>query len=324
MDKRIAALILVLIAIAGPCLAQAGRGRGRLAGTVTDEKGRPVPSARVVVGFLEKAQPKASGAEEPGIRHAAAADTEGRWRFLGLGTGWWRVDVAADGFEPASVDRFVMQLYDSPTLRVKMVRANAGGSAAEPGNGGRSGGALYHLKGPDVPLYEQLLVQDEDPDAAALALAQIKMENGEIEAAAAEFARIAERVENDPMRPRLAAAALAGRGEALLRLGDADGARAALLRSFKLNPQSEITAFDLGEIDFAARRAEDAAFYFGEAVRLSPDWSDPLEKLGAVWLHKGDWKRSEESLRRFLALEPEGVRALRVGELLKELERVRK
>ena len=325
MKKRTAAMVLLLLAAsAGPALAQAGRGRGRLTGSVTDDKGRPLPAAHVVVGFLEKAQPKSTGAEEPGIRHTAAADAEGRWRVLGLGTGWWRVEVAAEGFEPASVDRFVMQLYDSPALRIKMVRANAGGSSAEPGKGGQSGGALFHLKGPDVPLYEQLLVQDEDPDAAALALAQIKMENGEVEAAAVECGRIAERVAADPMRPRLAAAALAAWGEARLRLGDAEGAREVLLRSFKLNPGSEIIAFDLGEIEFAARRADEAAYYFGEAVRLSTDWSDPWERLGTVWLNKGDWGRAEESFRRFLALEAEGARALQVRERLRELGKIRK
>jgi Flp pilus assembly protein TadD len=324
MDKRIAALILVLASIAGPAMGQAGHGRGRLAGTVTDDKGRPVPSARIIIGFLEKAQPRWSGATESGIRHVGEADAEGHWRFLGLGTGWWRVEIAAEGYAPASIDRFVMQLYDSPPLRVKVGRPDAEGTSPEPGPRGKSAGALFNLKGPDNLNYEKILVQDEDPDAAALALASIRMENGEVEAAAAEFARIAERVGDDPMRPRLAAAALAGRGEALLRLGDRDGAREALFRSFKLNPRSEITAFDLGEIDFAARRIEEAAFYYGEAIRLSPDWSDPWEKLGAVWMHKGDWKRAEDSLRRFLALEPEGVRALRVGGLLKELERVRK
>lgn len=324
MDKRIAATLLVMLSAAVLTFGQAGRGRGKLAGIVTDERGRPLSSARIVVGFLVKAQPRHTDNDASGIKHVATSETDGRWRVLGLGTGWWRVDVSADGFEPSSVDRFVMQLYDSPLLTVKLVRSNASKPLVGPGAPNRNAGALDHLKGPDVPIYELLLVQDEDPDAAGLALAFIKLENGESEAASADFARIFERTGSDPMRRALAAAALAGRGESLFRMGDLDGARKDLARSFELHPRSEITAFDLGEICFAAKRPDEAVFYYGEAIRLSPDWSDPLEKLGNAWLHQGDWSKAADAFRRFLALEPEGARALRVKDMLKELERIRK
>ena len=324
MNKQIAATLLVMLSAAVLTYGQAGHGRGRLAGTVTNEQGRPLPSVRVVVGFLEKAQPRYLGVEEAGFKHVAATDAEGRWRFLGLGTGWWRVEIAAEGYEPASMDRFVMQLYDSPPLRVKLLRPDAASALAGPGPADRNAGALFHLKGPDIPIYEQILVQDEDPDAARLALASMHLENGEVEAAASGFARVFERVRSDPMRRPLAAAALAGRGEALFRMGDLDGARDCLVSSFGLHPRSEITAFDLGEICFAARRVDEAILYYGEAARLSPDWSDPLEKLGNAWLHKDDWTRAADAFRRFLSLEPDGARALRVRDMLKELERIRK
>jgi hypothetical protein len=325
MKKRIAAAVLVVLwAAPAVSLGQSGRGRGRLAGTVTDERGRPVSASRIVIGFLEKAQPRHRGDDASGVKYTATAETDGRWRFLGLGTGWWRVEVAAEGFEPASVDRFVMQLYDSPPLAVKLIRSDEAKVLAAPVSAGRSAGALDHIKGPDNLIYEQLIVQDEDPDAAALALAFIKLNTGELESADSEFARVFERTQDDPMRRGLAAAALAGRGESLFRKGDLEGARNDLVRSFELHPRSEITAFDLGEICFAARRADEAVFYYGEAARLSPDWSDPLEKLGNAWLHQGDWNRAADAFRRFLALESEGARALMIRDRLKELERIRK
>jgi tetratricopeptide (TPR) repeat protein len=326
MDKRIVARLVAFGLILVPVLAlgQAGRGRGHLFGVVQDDRGLTLHSAKVSIRFLEKAQSRLAKNETGGLRYESAADEDGRWRFLGLGTGWWRVEVTAEGFEPARIDHFVMQLYDSKPLTVKLNRPAVLKNTIDMGLGGQNTGEMFNLRGPDAAVYERVLVQDKDPDAALLAVASVHLENGDFAQAAKDFGQVCEHTQTDPLRKALNAAALAGRGESLFRQGDWDGALRDLASSFELRPNSEITAFDLAEIHFAQKRAADAILFYREAIRISPDWSDPFEKLGNALLHQGALADASDAFRRFLVLEPNGARAIRVTEALKEIEKIRK
>jgi len=78
-----AALSLLLIFHEGA--AQAGRGKGRLGGVVIDEAKKPVPSAKVVLQFMQ----------DRSIQKETTTDKKGEWAFLGLGSGNWRITATA-------------------------------------------------------------------------------------------------------------------------------------------------------------------------------------------------------------------------------------
>ncbi len=101
------ALVLgLLIGLSAPGWAQAGRGKGRLAGTLKDADGKPVAGARIL---LEHAQ---------GFKAETRSDTKGHWAIAGLGTGEVTILFQAEGYRPTTARGRITQLSLNPPLNV--------------------------------------------------------------------------------------------------------------------------------------------------------------------------------------------------------------
>ena len=103
-----AALFLVLSFQEGA--AQAGRGKGRLGGTVIEETRKPIPSAKVVLQFMQ----------EQTIERQTTTNKKGEWAFIGLGSGNWRITVTAQGYQPLSRNVTVSQIEVNPKVVLVM------------------------------------------------------------------------------------------------------------------------------------------------------------------------------------------------------------
>jgi tetratricopeptide (TPR) repeat protein len=93
---------------------------GRVAGTITDEDGRPVKGATVV----------AENREQAPSTFTASSDAKGRFSILGIRRGTWTFTIQAPGFEAASTRLDVVTIRPNPPLNVRLGRAVA---AAGPG-----------------------------------------------------------------------------------------------------------------------------------------------------------------------------------------------
>jgi hypothetical protein len=99
------AMILILgLSVLGR--AQAGLGKGRLAGIITDANGRPVAGARILLVHLQ------------GLKAETLSDVKGRWAIAGLGTGRVVLRILAEGFRSATVHADVRQLSRSKPLPI--------------------------------------------------------------------------------------------------------------------------------------------------------------------------------------------------------------
>ncbi len=105
--KRMAMLACSLLLAGVMGFAQAGQGRGRLAGSVNDEAGNPIANAKVQLEF-----------EAAGRRDETSTNARGEWVFIGVGTGPARVTVAAEGFLNVDIQLQVSQLQRNKPLRV--------------------------------------------------------------------------------------------------------------------------------------------------------------------------------------------------------------
>ncbi|UCE42191.1 MAG: carboxypeptidase regulatory-like domain-containing protein, partial [Candidatus Aminicenantes bacterium] len=72
-------LIFMLVSVQYAA-AQAGRGKARLTGTVIDEEGNPISSAKISLDLL--------GRET--TSRETSTNNKGEWSFMGLGSGNWR------------------------------------------------------------------------------------------------------------------------------------------------------------------------------------------------------------------------------------------
>ena len=110
MRRTVATGLLVLLgAVFAPdseASAQLWRGRGRVAGTVTDDDGAPIAGV-VVRAYL----PDADGGKE------VASNDEGEWSIGGIAGGQWQLDFIKDGFTTRQIS-----LALSEGLRPRPVR----------------------------------------------------------------------------------------------------------------------------------------------------------------------------------------------------------
>jgi len=133
MEKKSMKRILVVLAcsllltgVSG--FAQAGQGKGRLAGSVRDEAGNPIANGKVQLEF-----------EAAGRRDEVMTNIKGEWAFIGVGTGPARVTVTAEGFQTDTIRLQVSQLQRNQPLAVVLkpagvkVPAAAAPQAENPG-----------------------------------------------------------------------------------------------------------------------------------------------------------------------------------------------
>ncbi len=110
--KRSVYLRALVVALAGLWLAgslsaQAGLGRGRLNGTVTDPAGHPLAGVKIVLAF-----------DKGGLKLETLSDPQGEWAFLGLGTGKARVLATLAGHVTVMQQVQLKQLEFNPPLRL--------------------------------------------------------------------------------------------------------------------------------------------------------------------------------------------------------------
>lgn len=333
MKKRliqIAGAGAVWIISAAIAFGQAGLGKGRPTGTVTDDSGNPIVAAKVILRLVRGPESKRVYASNITKSESASfetkTDAKGRWSYNGLATGIWEITASAKGYFPASRKCSVFQLQDNVRVPLQLEKAPepvtedpAEFALLEKGN------ELFYLKKFDeaIACYEIYLKAHPEFQMVALSIASCYQEKGDLDNAIRKFRQVGAKTAKDPRDKVLTARALAGIAECAYKKGDLDQAEGFFKRSIDLFPEDEVVAYNLGEICFSRQRIDEAIRYYSLAAKASPDWSDPYYKLGNACLNKADYKKAKEAFQKFLKLEPAGARAADVKKILKDIEKIR-
>ena len=115
---RIGLVLLLSAGLSAPGWAQAGRGKGRLAGTVKDADGRPIADVRILLEHTL------------GFKAETRSNAMGQWAIAGLGTGDVTILFLAEGFPPTTARAKVRQLSPNPPLPI-VLKPLAGDRPAE-------------------------------------------------------------------------------------------------------------------------------------------------------------------------------------------------
>jgi len=323
MSNRNARLgILLLIAAvllsAGFASAQAGRGVGRIGGTVTDLEGNPIEGAKVALSY----------SQNEGLKFDTLTNKKGEWSFLGLGTGNWNLISYAKGFDPVNQPVYVAQLAVNPPVKIKLKKSEkAGGGLIEDETSFvfLENGNKFFREGK----YDEAIVQfetfiEKNPLAyqVRISIADSYREKGDVEKAAALYNDLIEKSKTDAALGKdMMAKALAGLGNILLKQNKLAEAQDYFKQSIEASPKDEVLAYNVGEIFFSNQGYDEAIKYFTLASEIKPEWPDSFLKLGYVYLNKADNANAVVKFEKFLTLEPDGERAALVRNILNAIKK---
>jgi tetratricopeptide (TPR) repeat protein len=292
--------------------AQAGRGRARIHGRVTDESNNPVVSAQVTIKFMENEN----------IIRETKTDKNGKWKIMGLGSGNWRINVEAEGFMPYQDVVDVMQLSLNPTIVVILKKVEEQIAKDVPGiEIFEKANQLFNEEKYEeaIAAYQEFLEKNPEIFQVHFSLGNCYKELGNTEQALQEYQLVLEKTDAEKDL-KLRAKTLATIGESYLKKEDLDSAQDYFKKSLDLDPQDEILAYNVGEIYFSHQKLDGAVEYFELASKIKPDWPDAFYKLGLVYLNLTDYEMAKENLKKFLELEADTERSASVQNILNYIE----
>lgn len=323
MRKKIYFLILIICVlffwlgtISPDLLAQAGRGKARLKGLVLDEAGKPIPSAKVVLELLSSEQ----------IKKELKTNKKGEWIILGLGSGNWQVTASAEGYIPSKTTIFVSQIEKNPKVVLKLKKIEVATAEALKKEGTLDildqATTLYEQRKYDeaLSILNELLTKNPDVYQIKILMGDCHREKGEVDKAIELYTEAVQKSQNDEQAKEITAKTLAALGDCYLKKGDIEKAQSYFKQSIETYPDNETLAYNVGEIYFSNQKPDEAIHYFQLATQINPKSPLPYYKLGLVYLHKADFKKAEETLSKFLELQPEGEHSQEVRNLLNYLK----
>src|SRR5712691_10006625 len=110
---NITTILILSLTMATAATAQM-RGRGRLQGVVLDKAtGKPIGGATVTLVLSgEQTQPITT-----------KTDSKGRWSALGLTSGGWNIDIAANGYDTSRGSASVSEMQMVPMIKTELTPA---------------------------------------------------------------------------------------------------------------------------------------------------------------------------------------------------------
>jgi tetratricopeptide (TPR) repeat protein len=120
------------------------------------------------------------------------------------------------------------------------------------------------------------------------------------------------------------AKSLARIGECHIKKGDFETAQNYFKQSIEAFPENEVLAYNVGEIYFSNQKLDEAINYFTLATQIKPDWNEAYYKLGLAYLNKTEYEKAQQSLNKFLELEPNTERSTSVKNILDYIGKIKK
>jgi len=307
--------------VVGSAAAQAGRGTGRIKGTVVDEAGKAVSGAKVTITLVDN----------DSVKREAVTDKKGEWAIIGLGTTQWTLDAAAEGYLPTTMGISVKQLERNPAITVTLRKAGASGRPVTQDDATlvliEQAGQLFSAGNFDGALatFRQILTENPELYQINISIGDCLREKGEIDSALETYAGVLEQAKADSQNGKqMTAKALARIGECHIIKGDFETAQGFFKQSIEAFPEDEVLAYNVGEIYFSNQKLDEAITYFSLAAKIKPGWSDAYYKLGLAYLNKADYEMARLNLSKVLELEPEGDRAAIAKGILDTIDKIKK
>ncbi|HNX97744.1 MAG TPA: tetratricopeptide repeat protein [Candidatus Aminicenantes bacterium] len=316
ITMRLLTLGLLCLGLTLGLSAQAGLGKGRLNGTVTNEAGQPLAGVKIMLEF-----------EKGGIKLDTLTDKRGAWAFIGLGTGKCNVTADLEGYVPMVEQVELKQLDRNPPLnfilredKERKMRLQDESSMAIL----EKGSQLYNER-----KFEEALAIFSDFAQKNPGVYMIQMNIGDCQRdlgntdKAMEAYNLALTAAKEKGDVGVQGKALASIGDLYLKKDDLKNAQEYFKQSLAINPQDELLAYNVGEIFFGNGKTTEAIQYYLMAAGIKPTWGAPLMKLGLAYLNRGETDKARDVLTKLVAVEPDSADAATAKAILDTLQKAK-
>jgi tetratricopeptide (TPR) repeat protein len=313
-------VVLLLFSTANFVLAQSGRGKGRLKGEVLDENGNPIENAKIVITSMEYQD----------LSFEATSNKKGNWAVIGLGSGMWRVTIAAEGYSPAYTDIDVKQLKKNPKIVMALEKIKQTAHITPQDRTSldliNQGNEFFAEKKYDeaISVFEKFLEKNPGSSQIHINIGNCYIQKNELDKAAQEFNKVLEGIKpekDDISANEIATKAMAGMGEVYLLKGDFEKAQKYIEKVLDNYPEDERMTFNMGEIYFSNNKIGEAIHYYELSKQINPKWGKPYLKLGYAYLNKGNFEKAKENFRMFIKVDPDSPDVQTAQNILEYLEK---
>lgn len=304
---------LAIALIAAPAFAQDWKGKGRLDGKVVNEKGEPIPGARLLF--------RLKGRDGPTVE----TDSKGRFAYYGFASGDWDLDVSAPGYATRKTNVHLSELTRIPPMDIRLEKASEAPPApAAP--------AAPDLKAEIVPTiekgnalleqknyagaraeYEKALSIVPDNPIILRAIARTYYGEKNLDGAIAALRKAAEKDPSDTQTLLLLA-------NLDLEKGNVEEGKAILDKLPAGSVQDPAVYLNAGIVLLNKKNPAGAWEQFDRAIALKPEDAEAYfyRGLAAVQLKKKTEARAD--LRKYLELAPKGPQAGDAKDLLNSIK----
>ncbi len=298
--SRTAVALLLGLAVLLPATgtAQDWKGRGRIQGEVTDERGAPVAAASVTLRW---------GVAPDQGPAPLATDRKGKWSFLGLVGGAWIVLVEAPGFVPQEGSVQVNEFGAVPPIKMKLRPAEASAAPVDPAvaaieEGNRLLGEGRHAEARAA--YERSLADLPAASRPAVmrAVARTWFDGGDAARAITVLEESLALAPDDAESLRLIVTLLVAAG----READARAYMARLPAGAEVDAD---TLLNLGIDLYNQNRLEEALAEFDRVVTQQPTLPDAYYYRGLARLGLGRGEEAKADFQKLLDLDPSHAKA---------------
>ncbi len=308
---KLSLIILSIVFAFNMLHAQEGRGKGRLAGVVLNEKGKPMHGVKVVLSFIKN----------PNVKQEKVSDKSGKWIFAGLGSGKWQVAAMADGYKPITKVIDIKQLSRNPEVKLQFAVNEAealkkDALMVEEGNKLYKEGKYQEA----IEKYKGFLAKRSDFYQLYHNIGNCYVAMKDYENAEKQFNLLIEKSTNDEAGKKLKAQAYSGIGNLYLSKGDMNKAQGYFKKSVDLDPTDAILAYNVAEIYYNNQKTKEAIDYYNKALQIKPKWYEMYTKIGYAYLNVGDMKNSIKYFKLYLEKDPNGKDAETIKEVIKSLK----
>ncbi|HEV2845337.1 MAG TPA: tetratricopeptide repeat protein, partial [Thermoanaerobaculia bacterium] len=316
-----ALLTLLLLVGSVPVWGQAWAGRGRLQGSVKDERGKAIEGARITLRKgTDRVDPKVDGPKP------ITTDKNGKWSTLGLAGGTWGILIEKEGFMASEgqvpVNEFAVAQPINIVLKVppkevvqKAQEESAAGqakTALERANAQLAQGQYAQARAS----YEEGMAKLEDKSlhpAIYRAIADAWYKEGKTPQAIDSLKKSLEFSPDDPATLQLLVNLLVGAN----REDEAKVYMAKLPQGATVDPN---TILNLGIKEFNGGKMDQALIHFDRAVRENPNLAEAYYFRALVYMNQEKNAQARTDLEKLLQLAPNNQYAKDAREFLKDLK----